>query len=207
MVSLNFPFHSIATSSSMHMLTTYLYSNLLTPHMIFITSNLTSLVSPPGSLLISSLFNKPSKCKYMFFQRSNSSFVNSLPPLLISDFPIDRVYFFKYLGVFLTPSLSFSMHISHICKKSRKVIGLIFRHFYPLLLLFIYNSLFSLVHPILEYCSPVWSPSSLTLSAKLNSVIYFALIIASKFNSDSIPSIISSHYITSLSSLFAKSMD
>ena len=54
----------------------------------------------------------------------------SLFVLNISDSPIDRVYFFKYLGVFLTPSLSFSMHISHICKKSRKVLGLIFRHFY-----------------------------------------------------------------------------
>ena len=50
MVSLNFPSHSIATSSSI--LTTYLSSNLLTPLMIFITSNLTSLVFPPGSLLI-----------------------------------------------------------------------------------------------------------------------------------------------------------
>ena len=74
MVSLNFPFHSIATSSSMHMLTTYLYSNLLTPHMIFITSNLTSLVSPPGTLLI-------------FFSISplnvNICFSNALTPLLL----------------------------------------------------------------------------------------------------------------------------
>ena len=164
--------------------------------------NLQSDLSSVSSWLSSNfLFLNPSKCKYMFFQRSNSSFVNSLPPLLISDSPIDRVYFFKYLGVFLTPSLSFSMHISPICKKSRKVLGLIFRHFYRFSSSSsIIRLYFSLVRPILEYYSPVWSPSSSTLSSKLESVQSFALNLASKFDSDSIPSISSSHHISSLSS-------
>ena len=147
------------------------------------------------------LFLNSSKCKYMFFQRTNSPFVNSLPPLLISDSPINRVYFFKYLGVFLTPSLSFSMHISHICNRSRKVLGLIFRHFYrfssPSSIVRLY---FSLVRPILEYCSPVWSPSSSTLSSKLESVQLFALKLASKFQPDNISSIVSSFNISTLSS-------
>ena len=93
------------------------------------------------------------------------------------------------------------MHISHICKKSRKVLGLIFRHFYRFSSSSsIIRLYFSLVRPILEYCSPVWSPSSSALSYKLESVQSFALNLASKFDSDSIASISSSHHISSLSS-------
>ena len=93
--------------------------------------------------------------------------------MLISDSPIDRVYFFKYLGVFLTRSLSFSMHISHICKKFRKVLGLIFRHFnhFSSSIIRLY---FSLVRPIFDYCSPPSSPTVI-YSSKLDSVQFFAL--------------------------------
>ena len=51
---------------------------------------------------------------------------------------------FKYLGVILCSNLSWSPHIKFVCTKSRKVIGVIFRHFYrfssPKSLLCLYKS-------------------------------------------------------------------
>ena len=75
-------------------------------------------------------------------------------------------------------------HISNVRSKSRKVLGLIFRLFYhfssPNTILNLYSSL---VHSILEYCSPVWFPNSVSTSNSLESIQSFALRIASKFYS------------------------
>ena len=43
------------------------------------------------------------------------------------------------------------------------------------------------VRPILEYCSPVWSPTSVSLSQSLDSIQSFAIKLASKFHSFSLP--------------------
>ena len=129
-----------------------------------------------------------SKSKYMFFTLKPSPTLNSYPPLTINNSPLNRVFSFKYLGVLLSPSLSWSLHISTICSKARKILGLIFRHFYhfstPVTILRLYTSL---VRPILEYCSPVWSPTSVSLSHSLDSIQSFAIKLATKFHSFSLP--------------------
>ena len=66
----------------------------------------------------------------MFVTRKSSSFVNALPPLLLNDVCLECVSSFKYLGVILCSNLSWSPHIKSVCNKSRKVLGVIFRHFY-----------------------------------------------------------------------------
>ena len=120
------------------------------------------------------------------------------------------MFSFRYLGVTLTPSLSWSIHIANVRSKSRKVLGLIFRHFYrfssPITILRLYSSL---VRPILEYCSPVWSPHSISISNSLESVQSFALKLASKFHTPasspplSLPSLSSRRLQARIKLLFA----
>ena len=72
---------------------------------------------------------------------------------------LERVECFKYLGLLLTPDLSWSTHVDSICSKARKLLGLLYRKYYqyaePQILLQLYVSL---VRPHLEYASPVWNP-------------------------------------------------
>ena len=123
-----------------------------------------------------------SKSKYIFFSHKSPSHFDSFHPLSISQIPIDRVSSFCYYGVTLSSSLSWSPHISSVCSKSRKILGILFRQFYPhsppSTLINLYKSL---VRPHLEYCSIVWNPSSKSLSQSLESVQLFALKLASNF--------------------------
>ena len=142
-----------------------------------------------------------SKSKYIFFSHKPFSYFDSFSKLTISQSPIERVSSFRYLGIILSSSLSWSPHISFVLNKSRKILGLLFRHFSPhsspstLIRLYI-----SLVRPILEYGSIIWDPSSPTLSHSLDSVQLFALKIASKFRSSLIPIILSEFNLPSLAS-------
>ena len=130
-----------------------------------------------------------------------SVIANRNDQITISQSPIERVSSFRYLGIILSSSLSWSPHISFVCNKSRKILGLLFRHFSPhsspstLIRLYI-----SLVRPILEYGSIIWDPSYPTLSHSLDSVQFFALKIASKFRSSLIPIILSEFNLPSLAS-------
>ena len=121
----------------------------------------------------------------LFFQihvLKPASWSNSYPPLQINRNDLQCVTEFRYLGVILTQSLSWSRHISSICSKSQKILGLIFRHFYkhssPETIIRLHTFL---VRPILEYCSPVWSPSSSSQTIKLESVQSLAIKLAYKF--------------------------
>ena len=72
---------------------------------------------------------------------------------------LEEVEIFKYLGVLLSRNLSWSDHISELCTKARRILGLLYRQFYdnvdPATLKQLY---ISLVRPHLEYASQVWDP-------------------------------------------------
>ena len=92
----------------------------------------------------------------------------------------------KYLGVLLTPNLSWLPHINFLRSKAKRILGLIYRQFYqscpPSTLLVLYKCL---VRPVLEYCSILWDPSSKNTINSIESVQYLALKIVSKsWNSD-----------------------
>ncbi len=79
-------------------------------------------------------------------------------PLYISEnCPLLKVDEFKYLGVTLTSDLKWANHVTTICNKAKKLIGMFYRKLYsfsssretPLKLF---------IRPYLEYASPVWSP-------------------------------------------------
>ena len=81
------------------------------------------------------------------------------PSLLLDGTILTQVSSFKCLGITITSDLSWSLHISHICNKARRLVGMLYRHFYknsnPHTLLKLY---LAYVTPHLEYCSYVWSP-------------------------------------------------
>ena len=152
------------------------------------------------SSLLSSHFLQinSSKSKYIFFSHKSFSYFESFPNLTISRSPIELVSSFCYIGI-IPSSLSWSPHISSVCLKSHKILGLLFRHFSPHSSPSTFIKLYlSLVLPILEYGSIIWDPSSPTLSQSLDCVQHFALKIAAKFRPSLIPSILSSYNLPSL---------
>lgn len=71
---------------------------------------------------------------------------------------LQRVSEYKYLGVIITHNLSWSSHIDYICNKSLKKLGYLrrtLRNSPKETKLMLYKSL---IRPVLEYASPVWSP-------------------------------------------------
>ena len=49
-----------------------------------------------------------------------------------TNIPFDRVYSFKFLGLILSCNLSWSSHINSVVKRAKRIIGLLYRQFYPL---------------------------------------------------------------------------
>ena len=73
--------------------------------------------------------------------------------------PVERVSEFKYLGIIISEDLSWSKQVAVVVTRSWKILGVIFRIFYPwcdtstLLKLYI-----GYVKLHLQYCSFVWDP-------------------------------------------------
>ena len=70
-----------------------------------------------------------SKCKYMLISRRRQHHCDP-PELLLDNFSLERVECFKYLGILLNSDLPWSNHITSICTKARKLLGLLYRRFY-----------------------------------------------------------------------------
>ena len=96
----------------------------------------------------------------------------------LSVFLVSPLELVKYLGV--TLSSSWSLQISNICAKGRKLLGLF--NFISILILlhFCIHLYISLIHPHLEYCSFLFDPHSSHLSSKIEKVQYLACKIFSK---------------------------
>ncbi len=131
---------------------------LINSDLYLVQSNINSISSWFSSHYLSI---NTSTTKYMF--KPSLRFLSS-PPLYLNDSSLELVSSYKYLGVFFSSNLSLSLHIHHICSKSRKMFGLFFRYFYcfssPSVLFKLYLN--CSLRPHLEYCSPVWDPSSLS---------------------------------------------
>ena len=97
---------------------------------------------------------------------------------MLGDVPLERVHSYKYLSVTITDDLKWDTHINLICNKARRVIGMIYRHFYshssPEFLIHLYKTL------ILEYCSVIWDPHIIYLKNRLMDVEKFVLRVCIK---------------------------
>ena len=115
-----------------------------------------------------------SKCKYMLISRKRT--VTCPPDLKLDVSSLEQVHSYKYLGLNLTPNLSWSDHIHSISTKAKKLVGLLYRRFYrntdsqSLLQLYL-----ALVRPPTEYASQVWNPHMQKDIDRLERVQKFAL--------------------------------
>ena len=102
------------------------------------------------------------------------AFANA-PTLYLNKVLLEEVEEYKYLGVLIDRNLSWPNHITKVCKKARKIIGLSYRQFYSNSSPDNFKQLYlSLVHPQLEYAAQTWDPFTQKEISKLESVQKFA---------------------------------
>ena len=110
---------------------------------IQINAELTKIVD---WLTVNKLSLNIKKTKMMIFcskQRILKS--TEIPNVIINHIPIERVTYFKFLGVIIDSNLTWYHHINHISNKLSRICGVLSRlkHYVPVLILkIIYNSLF-----------------------------------------------------------------
>ena len=98
------------------------------------------------------------------------------PTLYLCCRPLQEVDSYKYLGIVLSSDLSWTQNIQSTCGKVRKLIGLIYRHFYQCSNSeSLFQMYISLVCPHLEYASQVWNPYRTGEINSLENVQKFAL--------------------------------
>lgn len=114
------------------------------------------------------------KCKYMILSRKRSG--TTPPAILLNDLPLQRVSEYKYLGVYISSDLSWSLHISTICNKARKLVGMFHRRFFSIMDVSTNQQLYvSYIRPHLEYACQVWDPHMKKDIEALEAVQKFAL--------------------------------
>ena len=118
------------------------------------------------------------KSKLMCISRSCSSKLRLT--ILINGSPLEKVKYFKYLGLWISDDLTWSCHIKSVCCKARRQLGFIYRFFSPHCdagtILTLYKAH---VLPMLDYACIVWDPHLRKDQLLLESVQHFALKIAS----------------------------
>ena len=97
-----------------------------------------------------------------------------------------RVDHYRYFGLNFSTDLSWSHHIGLVCKKTRKLLRMLYRNFYHFSSSHILVKLYkSLIRPHIEYACSVWDPHLKKDIQMLENVQKFALRICSKsWNSD-----------------------
>lgn len=108
-----------------------------------------------------------SKCRAMTFSRKHK---NSNYSYSIKNDTIVQCSSYKYLGVNLTPNLSWSAHISVICAKASKTLGYLRRNLRKSPTSIRKLAYFTYVRPQLEFASSVWSPFQDYLTTLLESI-------------------------------------
>ena len=89
-------------------------------------SDVTSLVVWINNSLLAL---QPAKCSYMLISRRSSPRL-PLPNILVQGTPLSRISSVKYLGILINSDLSWSPHVSNLCSKARKLVGLLYCRFY-----------------------------------------------------------------------------
>ena len=72
---------------------------------------------------------KNNKCKYMLISRKKQQTLPS-SPITIKGASLECVSSYKYLGVWLTSTLSWLLQVTEVCKKARQQLGILYRRFY-----------------------------------------------------------------------------
>lgn len=107
------------------------------------------------------------KCKLITFTRKKtfSAFDYSL-----DKNPVTRTNSYKYLGILLTPNLSWSAHIEKVTAKASRTLGYLKRNLRDAPAITRQIAYQTFVRPQLEFAAPIWSPHQAYLIATLESV-------------------------------------
>ena len=96
-------------------------------------------------------------------------------------FLLELINISTYLGLNFYTDLSWSQHVGLVCKKTRKLLGMLYRNFYQFTSSHILVKLYkSLIRPHIEYTCSVWDPHLKKDIQALENVQKFALRICSK---------------------------
>ena len=109
------------------------------------------------SVGLENLLSFNAECKCMLI--TNKCHV-SHTSLALDNQPLQYVQHYKYLGVTVFHNLSWTQHIHEICKKARRVLGMIYNKISKntndrFITLKLYTAL---VRPRVEYAAQVWNP-------------------------------------------------
>ena len=109
-----------------------------------------------------------SKCEQMRISRNTTQ----VPPVTytMDNSQLKYVTEIKYLGVTIDNSLSFSDHITHVCRKGTKTLYMLMRSLKKARRKTRYLSYVTICRPILEYSSHIWSPHKRKLIDRLESI-------------------------------------
>ncbi len=114
------------------------------------------------------------KTKSILLIHSSREIVEGNLTLNTDDRTIERVRYFKVLGVEVNDTLTWVDHIGMVCKKVTRRLNLLHRLSWflpcPILLLF----LKSYILPHFDYCDVVWITCTNSESLRLESVLNFA---------------------------------
>ena len=92
--------------------------------------SLQSGISAVSSCLVSKhLSLNGSKCCCLLLSRERTHSI-PIPNVTLNDAPLPQVSSYKYLGVLITSYLMWSSHVTNICNKTRRLIGILYRQFY-----------------------------------------------------------------------------
>ena len=138
----------------------------------------------------------PKKSKYITRKRLVSTL--PLPALVLNNTPPELVRSYKYLGVTFTSNLSWSLHISNIHSKSRKILGLTYQSLYHHLPTSAHISLYTALILPLFHC--MGTPLSSINSKLLEQVQHFAFNLCTKNWSSDYSTLFSSIRLPTLSS-------
>ena len=119
------------------------------------------------------------KCKSLLLSRKRVP--TCAQTVVVNGLPLEKVQSYKYLGVLISSNLSWGNHVSNICSRAKKHLGMLYRRFYrdadsSTLRMLYTNS----VRPLLEYAVPVWDPHLLKDIKAIESVQRFATKVCTK---------------------------
>lgn len=116
----------------------------------------------------------PDKCSVLHISTANHSPQTAIPySYIINSKPIKACPYIRDLGVIVDNRLKFSQHISNITRTALTRAKLILKCFISRDKDLLVKAFITYVRPILEYCSPVWSPHHQYLINKVEHVQRF----------------------------------
>ena len=115
------------------------------------------------------------------FVTHRHSLSNPPPPLYLGTSPLNQVNSVKYLGIMLASDMSWSLQVTRVSTKVRKLTGLLYRQFYryssPGTLTKLYVTY---IRPHFEYAAAVWVPYLIKDTNLLEKKQRFALKVCAK---------------------------